>query len=1007
MKTLRSLIALLSAILSCLGAMAQEENNWQPYILRHYDNGNGLPQNSVNAIARDQDGYIWLTTENGLVRYDGQSFKLAGISHLALKSNRFYKIFLDETGHIVAWNGKDEMVRAEVGKTDRYHITIEGARGYMVRLSCADRKPVDTTLLRGLPSRAEYWRLCLGEMLWKTDSSSYYYYKSDTVRYVSRGATVYSLPFKTNGSFDFVLLRNRLFFLGKDGTFASFNGGLHQSKLKGDIEKELPGSGNTLGVFWNTYDTSHFLISLKNCFYLVKETTDGDLVTTRLFDGFDIEGKDIVSAYYDEVEQQLYLGSSIHGLFILSHRRFVSRFSEGRFNSFYAQVPYKRDAVLAGSGDILGANRKTINNKSLAVLAKGDFYSMATDGRGTAWLKTENKVFRIHMDDCRLEKTYIAPGPVKILYYTDSTLWIGMRAGNGVARLNTADKNAAPIPFAKLRFDVTFMAKASERLMYLGAEGGLFSLDLQTGAINEVKGMEGRYVRSLTVMGPDEIWATTYDHGFYLYKGGRLTHFPYDRDEYIATAHCMIADKNNFFWISTNKGLFQVSRKDLLAYADNNRLSLYYHYYDRQDGFTTNEFNGGCEPCAVRLGNGDVSIPSLNGMVFFAPEAVKPVLPAGRLFIDQVLLDNRPLLTGSLLKLPRIFSSLQLTYSSPFMGNGKNLQCVYALMHSGGDTSWLPLPANGVLSLSALPAGSYSLVVRKMNGFGPDNFAQHVLVLQVPSAWFETGWFYAGCLSIFIICLLFIVRLRERYLQRKSRQLQAMVDVKTRELQAKSELQERIVQALSHNVLTPLQYQQLLSGKLLEEVRTGDAGTARKARVIKEHTTYLYHMVSNLLKYLKSQMTPGNTDLTYAPAPVAEDVKKIFSDIASERGTAIINNIPADLVIKGDAQLLSVILYNLADNAVKVTAGGIITIGVIPRESSLVFEVRDTGPGLPAAVSEWFNQPGSAPMQKKGGIGLLIVKELAATQGLLLHVQSEAGKGSVFTIYPFYDRRGH
>jgi len=46
------------------------------YTIRHFTDENGLPQNSVKSIAADNAGFVWLATENGLVRFDGRSFKV-------------------------------------------------------------------------------------------------------------------------------------------------------------------------------------------------------------------------------------------------------------------------------------------------------------------------------------------------------------------------------------------------------------------------------------------------------------------------------------------------------------------------------------------------------------------------------------------------------------------------------------------------------------------------------------------------------------------------------------------------------------------------------------------------------------------------------------------------------------------------------------------------------------------------------------------------------------------
>src|ERR1700728_2087482 len=61
--------------LSATPALTQYESA-NGYSVRHFTDENGLPQNSINDLLFDKNGYLWLASQVGLVRYDGSSFKL-------------------------------------------------------------------------------------------------------------------------------------------------------------------------------------------------------------------------------------------------------------------------------------------------------------------------------------------------------------------------------------------------------------------------------------------------------------------------------------------------------------------------------------------------------------------------------------------------------------------------------------------------------------------------------------------------------------------------------------------------------------------------------------------------------------------------------------------------------------------------------------------------------------------------------------------------------------------
>lgn len=68
---------------------------------------NGLPQNSVYTILQTRDGYLWFTTLNGLVRYDGARFTVFDKSNSpGITSNRFTTLYEDAVGTL--WAGTEE-----------------------------------------------------------------------------------------------------------------------------------------------------------------------------------------------------------------------------------------------------------------------------------------------------------------------------------------------------------------------------------------------------------------------------------------------------------------------------------------------------------------------------------------------------------------------------------------------------------------------------------------------------------------------------------------------------------------------------------------------------------------------------------------------------------------------------------------------------------------------------------------------------------------------------------
>lgn len=993
-----------------LNACAHSGQDTLPYRLQHFDNSSGLPQNSVNAIAADKLGYIWLATESGLVRYDGRHFQLHIPPIEVTNNHRFFHIFTSINGDLLAMNYQHVIVQIANGKISRdstLPFEIRDYAGWEVSRNNSDAgKAYDVRL----PNRIMNWESSMTSLRLHGRKGERFIYSKDTLTLELNNGKSIRHPFRNKGSWNFFLMGDSLYFLQEDGRTVRFGSDLQVAAFSGDIllDPDFIRHPGKTQVFWNRVQDREVLLYAGNSFYLATPQGNG-LHTRRILSGFDVASNTITTAFYDQGKGKLFLGSATLGLFILTEQRFATRHAPKKSNSHYSIMPFGANLVMSSTGYFLGPGEPGARPIPSWDPVLSDFYSVSPDGEQGFWTKGYKGLYHYTNQPIRKNGQWEMPSKITMLH-TDKSgkLWIGLQQAQGVWVMDGFDQQKAPYKVMSTRMDPTCFAEDGN-LMYIGVNRGLYIYDMQSGRLDSLAGIKGKYVRSIKVVAPGEVWITTYGNGFYVYRKGRLSAFPMDNEQFLSYSHCISLDRHGYFWIPTNTGLFQMSRKDLLDYIDDSTRLPYYHYYDKFDGMATNEFNGGCQPCAATLGNGFTAMPSLDGVVFFHPDSIRPVLPSLPVFLDAVMLGNREMAADSIIQLPENFNSLQLAFSTPYMGNPKNLHLQYALLRSGeSDTIWNPLPVDGHIMLSTLPSGEYHLTVRKHNGFGLGNYTYKSIWLHVEVPWYESRWFYALLLLLGIGGTLLLARFREIYMNRKNAMLKLMVDEKTKELKSKSALQDKIIQSVGHNVLTPLKYQYFLSRKIHELTEKEGASFTEMARVMNDHTNYLYHMVDNLLKYLKSQIEDREVaNSLFEPAVTADAVLKIFQDIAKEKGTALVNDIPEAMQLYGDELLLSVILHNLTDNAVKVTRKGQITLDARLHNGGVVLSVKDTGPGMRADIVQWFNAaevrdyPGVG-----GGIGLLIVKELAQNMGLHVAVVSEEGKGSGFTIwFPDQERR--
>ena len=112
----------------CLWATPLFAQN-RPYQVDHWTTDNGLPQNTVRAIVQTRDGYLWLTTFDGLARFDGVRFTVFDKSNTpAITNNRFIALYEDKDGTLWAGADQGEVVAYRDGVFTAYAMA-EAPRG--------------------------------------------------------------------------------------------------------------------------------------------------------------------------------------------------------------------------------------------------------------------------------------------------------------------------------------------------------------------------------------------------------------------------------------------------------------------------------------------------------------------------------------------------------------------------------------------------------------------------------------------------------------------------------------------------------------------------------------------------------------------------------------------------------------------------------------------------------------------------------------------------------------
>ena len=227
-----------------------------------------------------------------------------------------------------------------------------------------------------------------------------------------------------------------------------------------------------------------------------------------------------------------------------------------------------------------------------------------------------------------------------------------------------------------------------------------------------------------------------------------------------------------------------------------------------------------------------------------------------------------------------------------------------------------------------------------------------------------------------------------------------------REIQEATERKSAFLASMSHEFRTPMNAIKGFARRVLRA--SGDILPDRQKenlQKVDQASDHLLAMLNDLLDL--SKIEAGRMDVTPERFDVAELVTSACDTVSPliQEGVELRQNIADDIgEANTDKARLQQMVINLLSNAIKFTDRGSVTVNVTQADGQLVVSVSDTGKGIPAdelptIFDEYRQAEGSESTVQKGtGLGLSITKKFAELLGGTIGVESEAGKGSTFTV---------
>jgi signal transduction histidine kinase/class 3 adenylate cyclase/ligand-binding sensor domain-containing protein len=601
-------------------------------------------------------------------------------------------------------------------------------------------------------------------------------------------------------------------------------------------------------------------------------------------------------------------------------------------------------------------------------------------------------------------------------------IWIGTTNGLWIKNI---DDEKAPMLYDKLNGHddlmqgvIYHMLKTNEGI-WIAGEKGLYLVDPDLGVkehIDEKAGLPNNNIQFMYVDADGIFWLASRGGG--LIRWNRLTNefksYTIQQGLSHNVIYAVYEDEFGFLWLPSDFGLMRFEKASGIC-----RTFL------QQDGIPHEEFNRGSH---MRDSNGKLYFGGLNGFVTFQPRDLLSSnaynLPVQLTQFEAInektgaMIDLTYETTqGHEIKVASQVSSFIIHYAI-LDYEDTNLKR-YAYQIDGLNSNWTYL-TDSYIRLNGMRGGHYTIRIKGQSATG--QWSQNELVIRL---WimkpFLTRWYSQLGVLLLLGGMFFIYFKRRSVLLKKSLQKEKAVSEQLRQV---DKLKDQFLANTSHELRTPLNGIVGLSESLLDKINT----TAEKEdlELIISSGRRLSNLVNDILDF--SRLKEHDLQLKKKPVDIrsiADLNVRINRPMAASRNLELINNVPANLPFcDADENRMQQILQNLVANAIKFTSSGKITITALPQKgtsdsllpvmvrhgsppgetSYMIISVKDTGIGIPKekldSIFKEFEQGDGSIAREYGGtgLGLSITKHLVELHGGHIWVESEMGKGSVFSF---------
>lgn len=966
MFILRLLQLLVMPLLFWTNALAASQHS--NFYFKSLGVEDGLSQNMVYAILQDRQGFMWFGTQDGLNRYDGNSFKVYNrnpSNEKGLQSDAIFSLAEDTDG--ILWVGTDNGVFLYNPVFDSFTtLSLKTSEGMSITGTVRTiKRDKEGNMWLGVSDNGVF---CV------TPTRELYFYSLS--RYLEKGqGMIRDICFDMNGNLWIGTYQQGIIKLNlttkaltrwliEDGgknisdndvnhlclldsetmLVGTVNHGLLAFHLRDErfsklLSKDEDGKSLFVRFIYTDKDDKVWLGTESGIY--IYSPKGGDIVHFQhvFNDPYSLSDNAIHSIYQDR-EGGMWLGTFFGG---------VNYFTESyaRFEKYYPAI---------------GAN--FISGKSISEFCE--------DGKGNIWIGTEDGGLNcFDSKNKTFTQGFIPANNVHALLCDDNNLWIGtFSEGLFVMDLKTGKaKNyrSSPAEGSLHSDNIYSIYKDYTDTIWIGTMTGLHRYIPHTDSFEAVREKEiASQVNDILEDFDGVLWFATLGQGVFSYdrKRNQWEHYPIVVNENPIRGKmivCLLEDKAHQLWVGTEgAGLIRFDKRTRAFtdhYSVDNGLpnNVIYQLQEDADGAIWGSTNKGLfclDPSSRKvktythsdglLGDqfnyksgfvsksGKMYFGGVKGFIAFDPDKFASSQTPPNVVFNSFQLDNVEVAVGdreSLLEhsitytdyivLSHDQSIFSLGFAALSYVSPQGTQYAYKL--EGWDQDWIYVGQSHKVTYSNLPPGKYTFRVKVANSDGLWNEGGSSMNIHILPPFYRTVWAYF-CYALIAMFLSYYMA--RSYINRlQKRNVEAMEQLQRQKEKELYDAKINFFTNVTHEIRTPLSLIKTPLEAVMKEIKTSDV-CYENLSIIQRNTNRLLKLVNELLDFRKAEAK--GLQLNFVHVDVADVIRETirrFTPTANVQNIIFQESLPQDgLIADVDVEMFTKILSNLFNNALKHAA---------------------------------------------------------------------------------------